>query len=609
MKRHKLLITIGCIALAVQPMVAREVLATDFFDGIPSGFSLEDRDGNILSEDVKKYGFEQGDAWVAYFIESEKNMVAASTSWYAAPGTSDDRMSLPSWEARSGDAIHWRARSADKYLPNGYKLTAECDGVETVLFSSEGEAPEWTWHVVDLDAFNGKEVRLSFVDCSTDASLLYVDDIRLGAAELLRAELDVPVYVTESQPFDVSGTLVTDMAEKAEGQIVVKTRLGGEEQTLDLGRVTVQPGASLPFRMPSRVMAAHAGEPMSLICEVYLDSSVVYQGEKMIYPIVNYAVCEELTGTWCAWCVKGIASFERLGSLYPDSFIGVAIHDGDVMAKGVEDYQANIYSYGRASGLPFAFMMRNSTYTSDFDRYEDVVAQINALPATALVQTTAGEPDGNIYPLSTAVTLTQDMVDDRYQLAYVLVENDVFDPSSPSDYRQNNAYAGGENGQCGGFEDKPAVITGMHFEHVARAYVGDYKGIFASLPMYMQRDKSYVSMNTLEMPQTVLDPENCEVVTLLINKKNSNIVAADRVSLTGGRPASEKVRGLDTFTISRDRIEVPEGTKQVMVADISGRVLFSSSANVPVDISRLGKGLYIVSVVTPRGMSSRTFAR
>ena len=95
MKTLRRLIPLVCIAAAVQTSVAREAVATDFFDGIPTDFTLEDRDGNTLSQDVTKYGFQQGDAWVAYFIESENNMVAASTSWYASPGTSDDRMMLP----------------------------------------------------------------------------------------------------------------------------------------------------------------------------------------------------------------------------------------------------------------------------------------------------------------------------------------------------------------------------------------------------------------------------------------------------------------------------------------------------------------------------------
>lgn len=599
---------IGCIALAVQPIFAREALSIDFFDGIPESFSLEDRDGNTLSDDVKKYGFEQGDAWVAYFIPGEKDMVAASTSWYAVPGTSDDRMILPAWKVAAGDMLQWWGRSADKYVPNAYKVLALCDGIETILFSSEGEKAEWAFHQVALDDFVGKPISLAFVDCSTDASLLYIDDIRLGASEKLFAELDVPVYVTESAPFYISGLLSTDLPSGIEGQVMVRTSVNGKEQTLDLGRVRLTPGSVIEFKMPEAAVAGSVGIPMAMSYEVNLDGSKVYGGEKTLIPAVNYAVCEEITGTWCAWCVKGIATFEKLDSLYPESFIGIAIHDSDVMSEGVTKYQNMIYSYGKASGLPFAFMMRNSEYTSDFSKYEEVVKQINAKPLSAFIETTVGAPEGNSYPLSTSVTLTEDMVDDNYRLAYVLIENDVFDPENPEEYTQNNAYADGEHGECGGFESKPSPIENVHFEHVARAYVGDYKGIFASLPERMQRDKTYVSNNTLEVLDNILKTENCELITLLIDTDSACIVAADKLPLIGGSNAVGNISVTNDMDLNGRIANVPAGCAHVSVVDITGRIMIESEGDNPVDLSSLCKGIYVVSAVTANGIISRVFA-
>lgn len=599
---------IGCTAVAMQPIFARETVEVDFFDGIPDSFTLEDRDGNTLSADVMKYGFNQGDAWVAYFIPGEKDMVAASTSWYASPGTSDDRMILPAWQAKAGDVLHWSSRSYDKYLHNAYKLVAQCDNEEKVLYSTDGESSEWTFHQVSLDYFAGKEIRLAFVDCSTDASLLFVDDIRLGAADKLRAELNLAQYVTASNPFEISGHLTTDISTGIEGQITVKTSVGENEQILDLGRMRLTPGTNVDFKMPQAVMAAEGGRHMVLNYEVSIDGTKVYEGEKTVIPAVNYAVCEELTGTWCAWCVKGIAMFEKLESLYPDSFIGIAIHDNDIMSQGVSDYGNMISSYGKSSGLPFAFMMRNSGYTSDFNKYENVVAQINAMPLTAFVETTVGSPEGNRYPLSTDVTLTYDMVDDNYRLAYVLIENDVFDPEHPEMYTQKNAYADGEQGECGGFENKPFTIGDMHFEHVARAYLGDYKGIFASLPEHMQRDKIYVSTNTLELPDYVLNAENCELVTLLIDVKSAYIVAADKLPLIGGRDAVENISVSADIAVKGGKICVPTDCLNVSVVDLSGRLLISSDGDMPVDVTSLNKGIYVVSALTANGRLNRVIA-
>ena len=594
--------------MATQPIIARESLAADFFDGIPSCFALEDRDGNILSKDVKKYGFEQGDAWVAYFLESEMNMVAASTSWYASTGTSDDRMTLPAWKVKKGDVIQWRARSFDKYIPNSYKVIASCEGKEDLLFFSNGETYEWTFRQLSLDSYVGKEISLSFVDCSTDASLLFIDDIRVGTAEKVRGDLSVPAFVTCSQPFEITGGLTTDIEDNIEGELTVKTRFADDEQILDMGAVNLHKGETLPFRMSAPALAGKAGENQTLHYEVSLNGEKVYEGEKLITPIVNYAVCEELTGTWCAWCVRGIASFKKLSFLYPDSFIGIAIHNGDIMSEGVKDYEANIYSYGRATGYPFAYMMRSSAYTSDFDTYEDFVGRINAMPVTALVKTEVGEISGNTYPLSTVVTLTKNMTDDRYQLAYVLVENDVYDPTQPASYIQKNAYAGGEMGECDGFENLPEVITEMHFDHVARAYVGDYNGISASLPIYMKQDVGYVSENTIELPETVLSTDNCEVVTLLIDTRNSTITAADKTPLNGSLLSIDETGTATDVAIDGLSLLLPDGCNAV-VSDITGGVILTTHNKDVIDISRFEKGIYVVTVSTAKGISSMKFTR
>ena len=52
----------------------------DFTRGIPSDWTLIDNDGNKLSPDVTRFGFSQGDSWIAYQVASEDNAVACSTS-------------------------------------------------------------------------------------------------------------------------------------------------------------------------------------------------------------------------------------------------------------------------------------------------------------------------------------------------------------------------------------------------------------------------------------------------------------------------------------------------------------------------------------------------
>lgn len=154
----------------------------------------------------------------------------------------------------------------------------------------------------------------------------------------------------------------------------------------------------------------------------------------------------------------------------------------------------------------------------------------------------------------------------------------------------------------------PEVIENMHFQHVARTYVGEYKGLFASLPMYMKRDTEYVSENTIEVPASVLDTEKCDVVTLLIDKKTSGIVAADKLPLIGGRAGIQSQETSENLSISNGWLNVPAGSTHVSVTDIAGKTLLTSTGDAPVELSHLGKGIFVVRVITDNGASIRTFA-
>ena len=63
------------------------------------------------------------------------------------------------------------------------------------------------------------------------------------------------------------------------------------------------------------------------------------------FSIVEYippkmVVGEEGTGTWCGWCVMGIVYMDSMNMKYPETWIGIAVHNGDPMI--VDEYDAGI---------------------------------------------------------------------------------------------------------------------------------------------------------------------------------------------------------------------------------------------------------------------------
>lgn len=113
---------------------------------------------------------------------------AMSTSWYTPAGTSNDWLITPSISIPAGTStFQWDAKAQDADYPDGYKLMLAPNGGNTVadftveLYSTTGENSEWITRTVNTSAYAGTNVRLAFVNNSTDMFMLLVDNILVDA--------------------------------------------------------------------------------------------------------------------------------------------------------------------------------------------------------------------------------------------------------------------------------------------------------------------------------------------------------------------------------------------------------------------------------------------
>lgn len=114
------------------------------------------------------------------------NYVMASTSYYRAPGQSDDWMvSAPVELPEKGkNTLSWRSRSSLAEARDGFEVyiaenaTSPADFLATGkrIFSTDAENCEWTAHEIGLDDYSGKTVRIAFRNNSRNCEMLYVDD-------------------------------------------------------------------------------------------------------------------------------------------------------------------------------------------------------------------------------------------------------------------------------------------------------------------------------------------------------------------------------------------------------------------------------------------------
>ena len=236
-------------------------------------------------------------------------------------------------------------------------------------------------------------------------------------------------------------------------------------------------------------------------------------------------VVEEFTGTWCGWCPSGIVAMEKLRETYTDgSVIPVAIHSQDVMEA--LSFTPVVQSY--CVGYPSAIL--NRTISSSPQDYNGFVADIESLgtmPAlnrvVAHATLHAEKPDSVYVKIRTTTTFVfaDSLASEKYTLEYVITEDNV------GPYKQTNNYAGGAQGECGGWEKKMSSVNTI-YNDVARQ-LNTWAGIKGSIPAKVEAETDYEFSYNLKLVSGVKDPNHINVAVYLVNLATGQIENASYV--------------------------------------------------------------------------------
>lgn len=548
-------VIIACTVLLLAGSAKAQItyFSTGFDEGMPSAFTLHDVDGRTPSTDMQNLGFAVGVPWVVYEEGNDGNMVACSTSWYKNAGKSDDWMVTGAIAIESEKTVlSWRSRASDKDYRDGYKIYISEKGTavedfdkSAPLFEVSKESYSWTEHVVDLSAYAGKTVYIAFVNDSQDKNCLYVDDIFVGVESNVGLTTNLGRVIQQYGDVAVSGQVFATV-EKSITSYKVGYRINGEtyEQEFD---GTLEPGKKTDFVLDKKF---NISRNQTSEYEVWIKSgtdSTGVKGRVSAYP--RKLVSEEVTGTWCGYCVRGIVAMKEMNEKYPDSFIGIAIHCSsaawtDAMSFGVEDYHDLLFSRCNLSGYPRCVYNRNTMYSIDPGDMETYYKQImdNSTNNCGIQLNASYDEATNEIIANTDIYFAADIDKADYRLAYVLVENNVHRTNEdigvpegkPTGYEQNNYYADNAMGEMGGFENLPSTIPAdqMWYNDVARTIYPDYNGVSGVIPETIKEGDHFSYSCSFEIPKNVLEKKNTELIVLLINK-NGIIDNADKVAIDG----------------------------------------------------------------------------
>lgn len=565
---------------------------TSFEDGIPSSFTLHDVDQRTPSNDMQKIGFAVGTPWIDILEpDGNGNHIACSTSWYKNAGKSNDWMVTEGIEIKSEKAVlRWRSRASDKDYRDGMAVYVSEKGTNVddfdtsaPVYQAKKENYVWTEHTVDLSAYKGKKVYIAFVNNSTDANCLYVDDIFVGVPSKVNISLDLARVSKTYGDIVVSGNAFATDKQTHKG-FSVGYRVNGKtvEQTFDQ---TITADGKTAFTLDTPL---HIERNQTLDYDAWIKcdgDSTGISSKVSAYPLK--LVSEEVTGTWCGYCIRGIVGMKTMNDKYPDTFIGIAIHNDsntkwpDAMAAGVEDYHDYIYNSCGITGYPHCVFSRNPNYSIDPQYMEKCYTAImseadnyTGIELKAQYNKNTGKIDTN-----TDIYFAKKQSNTNYKLAYVIVENNVhrthaelgLAENEPSGYDQNNYYGNNAQGvEMGGYEKMGSTVRAeqIWYNDVARSIYPTPQGEEGIIPADIAEGDHFSNEVSLDIPTNVLNSANTEVIVLLL-EKNGIIVNADKVKIEGIETGIEEVANNNTIDTNAyynlQGMRVAKGTKGLLI--------------------------------------------
>lgn len=309
---------------------------------------------------------------------------------------------------------------------------------------------------------------------------------------------------------------------------------------------------------------------------------------------------EEATGTWCGWCVRGTCFMDYMAQTYPETWIGVAVHNRDPMVNSAYDAAiSNIIP--NFPGYPSAAIGRsNAKFYNPEDFEEGYLEHIEAMsPASIDIVNYSWDPETRVISLGLQSFFIAD-IENELRFALVITEDSLYG-TAPA-WGQANYYAGGTLGEMCGFEDLPNPIPAaqMVYNHVARAILDTPYGTLGSI------QKPVLAGSTHSYNYTYIIPDEwrydkLHFIGILIDVTtgeiiNANNVISSYVGVAQDEP-DEQVRVYPNPSNGILSIKGAEGA-DVSIYNLTGKKVasFNHLVSENINLSNLCNGMYILNI-------------
>ncbi|MGE5382093.1 MAG: Omp28-related outer membrane protein [Omnitrophica WOR_2 bacterium] len=367
----------------------------------------------------------------------------------------------------------------------------------------------------------------------------FLDNIKLFIPLNLDAALgsvNIPKYVESGAAFNVEGIVTNEGLTPINSFDVSYTVDNGEPQTYSVTGLNIALGSQYYFIHPDQISIDEIGthQVVTSISNINggqdldpLNNSITSNVGVVAFLPAKKVMAEEATGTWCGWCVRGICFMDYMAETYPETWIGVAVHNGDPMVVTAYDNAIDQIIPGFA-GYPSVTTDRTAGESDPSELEAAYERRINAVsPATITIENYAYNAETREIAFDLESEFVAD-INSELRFGVVFVEDSLY--GTASGWNQSNYYAGGGNGAMCGFESLPGTIPAaqMHYDHVARQILDTPFGTEGSLPLTIAAGSVIDYHYSFVLP-SAWNYDNLHIVGFLLDMSTKEILNANNV--------------------------------------------------------------------------------
>lgn len=364
---------------------------------------------------------------------------------------------------------------------------------------------------------------------SSEANDLVLYDLTMNNAQLAGENI-----VLKGKILNNSDQVASDIS------MEISNGFTGNEESL--AGVEIAPHETYSFEIES-IFSSVLGEETVMRAEVIVANDAHPANNSRSETVLGYSffpdqkvVIEEGTGTWCGFCPRGAVALELATEKYPDSFIGIAVHNDDPMTL---DYYDSASDFG---GYPRCHVNRSQrdvpVNPAAVDGY--ISEQLNSnVPVAAISHSSSY--DANTRNLIVTSTVEPAIpLEGFYAFSLIITEDGVTGTSQ--DYDQVNYFANNALGAMGGYESLPDPVPAseMVYDHVAREIVGgNYSGNPSSLLTTLEIGEKYSFSHVYKVPDE-FNVDNLHLVSLFLDANGGKIINAESTRIAEGSVTAVK---------------------------------------------------------------------